>query len=314
MKVLYAGVDISKALPESLIWQLSHLNMHQVQKIKTGIPLSIDNYPVVLITEYLQEKLLLCLLEVVSTLRILDVSSAEEVCTNTSSKGNQQKWACGKLFVKLNSVGYESTAESVTSNLLDYTEVNHVSYKQCLIKAHAEYLGLGCISSNFLSDGESDISFYRLLRSYKKDCLKYSYDDIREELYPIIGFDIKPYLDHVLCSDAIVRNEDRHFNNMSVIRSRDGYRVAPLYDFGQACLADTFMYPESMPIQELVHVVKAKPFKTDFYAQLKNVSPIEIRYSDYIRELAPVSETEKRAVEVILQGLKDFKDIAWVEV
>ena len=40
---------------------------------------------------------------------------------------------------------------------------------------------------------------------------------MRDSLYPVAKFDIKEYIDKLLCIDAITRNEDRHFRNISFI-------------------------------------------------------------------------------------------------
>lgn len=114
----------------------------------------------------------------------------------TSSKGSQLRWRKNDLFIKKDSLGYEGFAEELVSLLLNCTNIPHVEYKQC----------------DILEDGELLVPFGSILKKYSSN-----------------------YLDTCICLDAIIRNEDRHFNNFALILDR----FAPLFDHGLSLLSDT---------------------------------------------------------------------------
>ena len=54
-------------------------------------------------------------------------------------------------------------------------------------------------------------------------------------MYPIVKFDVKEYIDKILCIDAITRNEDRHFRNISFLYKGGVYVPGRVYDNGASC-------------------------------------------------------------------------------
>lgn len=189
-------------------------------------------------------------------------------------KGNQVKWVADNKIIKLNTPNCnEGEAEAAVSHLLQFTSVkSYVKYYPCTIVEDEVFLGHDCYSENFLSEGEMDVTFYNLFDKYGYDILRMHYDDVRDRLYDITGVDFKSYIDNCLCIDAITFNEDRHFNNFSVIKSDTGFRFAPLYDFGMSCISDK---------------VIAKPFNPNFVYQLEEarVTPVLIKYNDFINSI-----------------------------
>lgn len=115
--------------------------------------------------------------------------------------------------------------------------------------------------------------------------------------------------------DAICCNEDRHLNNLSIIKGLDGYRRAPVFDNGLACLSDVYSYPFTKSIEENIKSVYSMPFYSSFGVQLKNcrVTPISINRKAFLDSLDMESAEEKRAVEVIKYGLERYKGVAWEE-
>lgn len=233
-----------------------------------------------------------------------------------TSKGNQMKWFKDNKFIKSNTwKWYEDVSEVLVSKLLHFSNVESLHYYPCEIIEDGRCVGGGCYSHNFLKQDEQDITFYRLAKSIGFNLNTATFDEVRDELSDFVGFDLKGYMGKCFCADAITFNEDRHFNNLSVIKSKNGYRESPVYDFGLSCLADIFSYPLEVSVHENLKGIYAKPFHTDFGRQLTDnrITPILLDKDAFLQSIHPVSENEKRALEVIRIGLEKWKGIAWEE-
>ena len=63
-------------------------------------------------------------------------------------------------------------------------------------------------------------------------------------------------------------NEDRHLNNIAVLRCGDGFDYCPIFDFGAGLLSNTRDYPMEIEPAALVRQLKAQPMKTGFVRQV----------------------------------------------
>ena len=93
-----------------------------------------------------------------------------------------------------------------------------------------------------------------------------------EETTGLTDFGI--YLSTLLELDAFILNEDRHTNNIAVIRNeKDGsFRLCPIFDNGLSLLSDLNDYPLNRELYECIDAVLAKPFSTDFAEQTEAAS------------------------------------------
>ncbi|KSV59158.1 hypothetical protein [Acetivibrio ethanolgignens] len=250
-------------------------------------------------------------------MREVEVHKYERVALGTSSKGSQIRWQTKNEFIKLNLLGNEGPAESLVSALLDCTVIDHVQYETVSVVEDGETVGIGCASSNFLKDGEVLITFDRLLRKVSKDFLKFGYDDVRDAIFQLCGIDVKPYLDQCICIDAIIRNEDRHFNNLAVIQSNGKFRTAPLFDHGLSCLSDLLTYPLIELNERVYSRVYAKPWFANFNKQLELVDkPIVLDREQFnlkLKGFTSKSEATYRAIWCINKGLDELEGKAWVQ-
>src|SRR5699024_4439434 len=82
---------------------------------------------------------------------------------------------------------------------------------------------------------------------------------------------VGPYLTTLLEIDAFFLNEDRHTNNLAVIRDeRSGnFRLCPIFDNGLALLSDLNDYSLDADIYSCIDRVRAKPFSLDFDEQVE---------------------------------------------
>lgn len=78
------------------------------------------------------------------------------------------------------------------------------------------------------------------------------------------------YLATVFELDALLLNEDRHTNNLAVIRddTAKAFRLCPIFDHGLSLLSDTGDYPLEQDAYNCIAKVRAKPFSDDFQEQV----------------------------------------------
>ena len=100
------------------------------------------------------------------------------------------------------------------------------------------------------------------------------FDTIEERVQYVIRFvkdccdlDISSYLGKVFALDSIVLNEDRHFNNLALISTDNGFTTAPLFDHGISLLTANISISSRLPIEENVKRVVARPFSGSFIKQ-----------------------------------------------
>lgn len=211
----------------------------------------------------------------------IDLSSEKLILTEGhSSKGNQSKWRIGDMWYKADHMGYEALSEVIVSRLLETMNISdYVKYEPIMIK-YGDRMKAGCFSHSFLNKNEELIPFERLHRSYTGMSLagtisgfsetsakiSYTVDFISE----ITGLDnVGKYISAMLEIDAFFLNEDRHTNNLAVIRNSDDliYRLAPVFDNGLSLLSDLNDYPLDIPMYDCIKKAEAKPFCRNFEEQ-----------------------------------------------
>lgn len=199
---------------------------------------------------------------------------------NHSSKGDQPKWLIKNQYYKADHMGYESLSEYLVSELLKSSNItNFVEYTPVTIKYNGKEL-IGCESKNFLKKSEELFTFERLHRAYTgKELYKtvWQMNDVKDRIVYTIDFikkvtDLKnvgEYLTAIAEIDMLFLNEDRHFNNLSVIRNqKNEFRLSPIFDNGLSFLSDTRIdYPLGIDIYQAISKINAKPFSTDFDTQ-----------------------------------------------
>lgn len=208
-------------------------------------------------------------------------------------------------------MGYEALAEVLVSSLLKKTNISEfVSYRPVLIQYQDKVLR-GCASDNFRKRTEELIPVERLHRLYHghglaeaigkcpsiKNRIQYAVDFIeRATKLTNVG----PYLTTMLELDQLFLNEDRHTNNIAVIRDNKtgGFRLCPIFDNGLSLLSDINDYPLGHDIYASIDRVKAKPFSTDFDSQADAANRL---YGSFLR-----CSFTKRDVTAILNSLEQL--------
>lgn len=214
--------------------------------------------------------------------------TSDERIAETSSRGNQEKWydqETGRYY-KLDQFGYEALAETVTSGLLTYSNIesdtpfSFVRYRMERLRVHGAER-IGCSSADFLLDtyaGWSIVTVHKILTQYTggkvRDILAKMPSDRKRLLYladavtEYTGLAQFPrYLSLLFAVDTLILNEDRHLNNIAVLEKDGTFEYCPLFDNGAAFLSAMQFHSLSIDAKALMRVVRACPFQTTFAHQ-----------------------------------------------
>lgn len=210
---------------------------------------------------------------------------SDQKIAETSSKGNQEKWydAGTNYWYKLDQFGYEALAETVISQLLERSNIEHdtpftfLSYRMETLRVHGRER-TGCVSFNFLKEGQSIITLNHLLSRCLgmplRDKLARLPSDKRRIAYlaeataDYTGLtDFPQYLTLLFEVDALFCNDDRHLNNIAVLQKNGTYSYCPIFDNGAGLLSNTQLSRMDIEPASLIAALKARPFLTSFTRQ-----------------------------------------------
>ena len=201
----------------------------------------------------------------------------------SSSKGTQDKWFDSGFYFKRDRYGGEAEAEYLVSVFLFYQNfTDFVNYEKVSTDV--------CKSRNFIPEGGSFITFYRLLQQkgytdekinkvgslQPKQQLDFIYSILLE-----LGFN-KNYLNYtfsrLFAIDSLVLNVDRHWNNFGIISYNSGaLGLLTLFDFGYS-LGVTF--PSTTPDHIIRKKSKSSTIAKNFNTQNSLVSPFSFNVTE----------------------------------
>ena len=230
----------------------------------------------------------------------VDFSETAPVARNRKGfGGNQAKWHAGDQWFKADLFGYEALAEVLVSELLSQSNLRGITefvlYAPVQIQYRNQQLA-GCVSSNFRAEYDTLLSWERLHRiccsgnglaatlsmmGSVLEQMQYTVEFV-ENTTGLSG--VGRYLTAILEADAFFLNEDRHTNNLALLRNEDTgqFRLCPVFDNGLALLSDLQDYPLDQDVYSLIDRVSAKPFSADFSEQLEaawNLYGPQLRFS-----------------------------------
>ncbi|MBQ7872126.1 MAG: hypothetical protein IJ357_08290 [Oscillospiraceae bacterium] len=202
----------------------------------------------------------------------------------TSSKGNQEKWLDHARWYKLDQFGYEALTETVTSMLLERSNIEgdtpfqFARYRMERLHVHGRDR-TGCSSENFLKTGQAIVTLSHLFRQHLghslKEALKRLTSDkkriayLAEETAALTGLQEFPeYLTLLFEIDSLVLNDDRHLNNIAVIEQNGRYAYCPIFDQGAGLLSNVQFSPMDIATPALIRALRARPFNMTFNRQL----------------------------------------------
>ena len=234
-----------------------------------------------------------------------------EPISGHTSKGDQPKWHIGADWYKADYMGYEALSEVIVSWMLEHSSIkDFVAYTPVKIYA-SDKTYVGCQSRNFRQEGEILLPVEKLHRAYHGIGLAKTLaaiPDVEERIRYTVSFveetteltDFGAYISTLLELDAFILNEDRHTNNIAVIRNeKDGsFRFCPIFDNGLSLLADLNDYSVDRDVYECIDAVQAKPFSVGFAEQMEVACQL---YGSLLK-----FDFTKEQVRQKLQELKDY--------
>ena len=233
-----------------------------------------------------------------------------------SSIGTQKKYYENGYWYKQDRIGYEGTAEYLSSKVLSCSNIDqYVVYERCRINGRS-----GCRSANFLRPGASYISLQRLYDTYSggqlsekirllnttKERINYVVDYVKE----VINLDIEEQLGKILSFDMLILNTDRHFNNIGIIAdvACGQYRNAPVFDNGNSLLSNMGEYPFDESLKRNIEKVIGQPFCANLERQAWELGyGLKINYNELHNLLN--KEPDSRALEVLQFQLERYEQI-----
>ena len=212
---------------------------------------------------------------------------SDEKIAETSSKGNQEKWTEHGRWYKLDQFGYEALAETFTSMLLEYSNIE-TETQFCFTRYRMEKIHVhgrertGCSSENFLQPEESIITLSHLFKQHLGSSLTSTLErlpsDKKRRAYlaeataDITGLcEFPQYLTLLFEIDALVLNDDRHLNNIAVIAKNGNFDYCPIFDQGAGLLSNVMYAPMDIAPHALIAEVRARLFHTTFNRQIKTM-------------------------------------------
>lgn len=249
------------------------------------------------------------------------VTKEDRLKHSTTSKGNQIKWrTVHGAWLKADSLGYEGLAESASSHILSKSNISeYVDYSMTYIDEDGK-LYRGCCCKDFLGEGDSLITLARLMKLVQPRLLERNVNistenyiesaiTLVEEFTGIRSFG--EWLGKLLEFDAFILNEDRHLNNIAIIKNdvKDEYRLMPVFDNGLSLLSDLNDYPMSVGSSINIRKVKSKPFASKFDRQIKavkNVLGLKLKLSKTLLDFdnSKVTIYERRYVDRVESVIK----------
>mgnify|MGYP000388135530 FL=1 len=250
----------------------------------------------------------------------------DEKIAETSSKGNQEKWfdEDTNQWYKLDQFGYEALSETLISILLEKSNIENdtpftfVRYEPVRIIVHNRER-TGCVSNNFLKEGQSVITINHLLSRIigyplKEKLLSLTSDKKRiaylaEATKDCTGLDyFGEYLTLLFEIDSLFLNDDRHLNNIAVIKSGDKYDYCPIFDNGAGLLSDTRLSPMDIEPKALIASLKSRPFNMSFTRQMNTARSLygnrlsmpKFKREDIMEYLRPILEFIRKEINRLL--------------
>ena len=186
-------------------------------------------------------------------MQVIDFTSADRIMSEGhTSKGDQPKWKQSGNWYKADHMGYEALSEIIVSRLLTWSNADDFVVYQPVFIHYNDKVIPGCSSHDFMRKDEMLIPFERLHRAVTN----------------LTG--VGAYLTAILELDCLTLNEDRHTNNLAVLRNEETkeFRLCPIFDNGLSLLSDLNDYPLTDDLYTCIERVQAKPFDSDHVEQV----------------------------------------------
>lgn len=216
---------------------------------------------------------------------------------NLDVHGTQAKWKIGNIWYKADDFNHEGLAETIVSDMLQKSNVKKFAVYEPELIQYNDNVVTGCKSEHFLLPGEKLIEATSLFDLYGRgDVIKDDSDAMKDPQKAITEFlvtmeditkltDFDRYLTMMFELDKIVLNPDRHFANISVLKTAAGFDYAPFFDQGRSFALCDDLWNTGKSIEEIIDSVESRPFsgifsrQTDILEDIVHEKVLEIGYS-----------------------------------
>ena len=216
-------------------------------------------------------------------------------------RGNQGKFCLSEKFYKADEYGYEAASEYLTSEILRHSNcIDYVTYEMVPNFYQHHNVARHCCDSalffdrypqgneitlaEFLQTHSSPFDLRELTDPNSKFRARHALSETISTLVDLIVndtglVDFGGYLTAVMELDALTRNDDRHYNNLSLIQFPNGlWKIAPIFDNGSGFgardkdPASGGVYGTQGPWlfnEARYYKIGARPFSSSFEKQVK---------------------------------------------
>ena len=154
--------------------------------------------------------------------------------------------------------------EVIATGVMERLGIPHVPYTVAWNKG-APY----SICEDFADESRELVPAWRIIQMQKKPNNISVYQHFVNCCEAIGVRDAVPFLDRMIVLDYLIANEDRHLNNIAVLRRGEEFDYCPLFDFGAALLSNTRDYPLDIEPRAHLRLLRALPLETTFGRQVQ---------------------------------------------
>lgn len=198
------------------------------------------------------------------------------------NNGFQKKYIKDNFFYKLDESDNTSEAitEELVTKLLNFSSLNKtdfVSYEYGILGA--KYASR---SKKFTKNDSELIDFNTLSKQIQKFPLDYFVDNFHSASKGIdytikfiadnFNVDVKDYLRNCITLDYIIKNTDRDFSNLALIKESNSYKTSPIFDNANG-LMSCENFNRYKNIEDNLKDLSYKPFSRDINEMYKYLGP-----------------------------------------
>ncbi len=210
------------------------------------------------------------------SVRVFKISDLVSLQLSSASNGNQRKWYLRdeQLYIKEALYFQEKYWKDYLVEIIAYElskqincdSIEVVAQSRCIIDYDTKLVN-GVYSKDFAKANNGRVVPLLLLDRSLITLDTYADVDTRWQLVldsvrDKTGLDLTEYLIIMSILDYLVGNENRHLNNLSVLATTNGFKLAPLSDFGLGLFEHNRVY-EHCSFMECIEQMKSKPFSTN---------------------------------------------------
>lgn len=243
-----------------------------------------------------------------------EISDAYVKGSGYGSLGMTNKYYADGYWYKQNCNGYEGKSEYLCSLILKNSSLkDFVEYEECYINGKA-----GCRSKSFTGVGEQVVTFHKLYSMTRGgelanriglyDCVNDKIEFVLDFIYQVTGLDCRQYLNDVLYFDMLTLDVDRHFSNLAIIRKNDGWRLAPLFDFGASFFSLQHVFKPEMTFEEKIGIMTPQPFSRNFEEQAFALGETRIKLNYDGIEKA-IKEEKEELQNIVMHQLRKYSGL-----